>query len=81
MTPIQPVLFDKVHVKQFSGPPTTIRVNDYNVFVPRYAEGEVDLERGVYDMNNQPKKATFKYKQEGRFFSEWLRQKIKNMGK
>ena len=25
------------------------------------------MERGVYDMNNQPKRATFKYEQEGRF--------------
>ena len=27
----------------------------------------MDVERGVYDTNNQPKIATFKYKQEGRF--------------
>ena len=27
----------------------------------------MDTERGVYNTNNQPKKATFKYKQEGRF--------------
>ena len=25
------------------------------------------MERGVYNTNNQPKRATFKYKQEGRF--------------
>ena len=25
------------------------------------------MERGVYDTNNKPKKATFKYKQEGQF--------------
>ena len=25
------------------------------------------MERGVYNTNNQPKKATFKYKKEGRF--------------
>ena len=25
------------------------------------------MERGVYDTNNQPKKSTFKYEQEGRF--------------
>ena len=25
------------------------------------------MERGVYDANNQPKKATFKFEQEGRF--------------
>ena len=27
----------------------------------------MDVERGVYNTNNQPKKATFKYEQEGRF--------------
>ena len=31
-------------------------------------KGKVYVERGVYDTNNQPKKATFKYEQEGRFF-------------
>ena len=27
----------------------------------------MDVKRGVYETNNQPKKATFKYEQEGRF--------------
>ena len=27
----------------------------------------MDVERGVYNTNNQTKKATFKYEQEGRF--------------
>ena len=27
----------------------------------------MDVERGVYNTNNQPKKPTFKYDQEGRF--------------
>ena len=35
--------------------------------LPRNEDGEVDVERGVYDTNNQPKRATFKYEQEGRF--------------
>ena len=26
------------------------------------------MERGVYNTNNQPKRATFKYEQEGRFY-------------
>ena len=34
---------------------------------PRNEEGEVDVERGVYNANNQPKRATFKYEQEGQF--------------
>ena len=34
---------------------------------PRNEDGEVDVERGVYDTNNQPKRASFKYEQERRF--------------
>ena len=34
---------------------------------PRYEEGKVDVERDVYDTNNQPNRATFKYGQEGQF--------------
>ena len=34
---------------------------------PRNEDGEVDVKRGVYDTKNQPKRASFKYKQEGRF--------------
>ena len=40
--------------------------NQRNIVFPRNEEGEVDVERGVYNTNNQPKKASFKYKQEGR---------------
>ena len=63
----QLVFFDEVHVKKISGPPTTSRLNDYNVLFPRDEEGKVDTERGVYETNNQPKKSTFKYEQEGIF--------------
>ena len=35
---------------------------------PRHEEGEVDVERGIYNTNNQPKRATFKYEQEGQFY-------------
>ena len=31
---------------------------------PRYEEGKVDVERGVYNKNNQTNKATLKYNQE-----------------
>ena len=65
LTSTQLVFFDDVNVKKFSGPPTTSRLNDYNVMFPRNEEGEVDLVRGVYNTNNQPKRATFKYEQEG----------------
>ena len=67
LTPTQLVLFDKVHVKQVCGPPTRSHSNECNIVFPRNEEGEVDAERGVYNTNNQPKRATFKYEQEGRF--------------
>ena len=67
LTSNQLVFFNEVHVKQVSGPPTTIRVKYYNVFSPMNEEGKVDVGRGVYETNNQPKKATFKYYQEGKF--------------
>ena len=54
------VLFDKVHVKQVYGPPTTSRWNECNVLFPRNEEGKVDVKRGVYETNNQPKIETFK---------------------
>ena len=63
----QLVLFDKVCVKQVCGPPTTSRVNEHNILFPRNGEGKVDVEIGVCDTNNQPKRASFKYKQEGLF--------------
>ena len=34
---------------------------------PRYKEGKVVVEGGVYDTNNEPKRATLKYEQEGLF--------------
>ena len=63
----QLVLFDEVHVKQVCGPPTTSRSNECNVLFPRNEERKVDVKRGVYETDNQPKKSTFKYEQEGRF--------------
>ena len=33
---------------------------------PRNEEGKMDLGRSIYETENQPKKATFKYEQEGR---------------
>ena len=63
----QLVFFDEVHVKQVCGTPTTSRVNECNVLFPRNEEEKVDVKRGVYETKNLPKKATFKYDQEGRF--------------
>ena len=67
LTSTQLVLFDEVHVKQVCGPPSTSLSNECNIMSPRNEDGEVDVERGLYDTNNQPKRASFKYEQEGRF--------------
>ena len=45
----------------------TSKVNEHNIWFPRDEEGNVDVKNGKYDTNNQPKKSTFKYEQEGRF--------------
>ena len=39
------------------------------------------MERGVYDTNNQPEMATFKYKQEGRFCIRVSKVENKEYGK
>ena len=67
LTSTKLVFFDKFNVKQVSGPPTTSRLNKYNVVFPRNEEGRVGVKRDVYETKNQPKKSTFKYDQEGRF--------------
>ena len=65
MTSTQLVFFDEVHFKQVCGSPTTSWVNECYVLYPINEEGKVDVKRGVYETNNQPKKANFKYEQEG----------------
>ena len=67
LTSTQLVLFDEVHVKQACGPPSTSLSNECNILFPINEDGEVDVERGVYDTSNQPKIARFKYNKEGRF--------------
>ena len=67
LTSTQLVFFGEVHVKQFCEQPATSHSNECNIVFPINEEGEVDVERGVYNTNNQPKRATFKYEQEGRF--------------
>ena len=59
LTSTQILLFYEVHFKQVFGPPTTSRVTDYNAVFPRNEEGKMDVGRGVYETNNQPKKAIF----------------------
>ena len=61
----QLVFFDEVHVKQVCGPLSTSRFNKCNVLFPSHEEGKVNAKRGVYENNNQPKRSTFKYEQEG----------------
>ena len=77
LTSTQLVFFDEVNVKQVCGPPATSRGNECNVLFPRNEEGKVDVKRGVYETNNQPKKSTFKYEQEGRFCLEVAELEIK----
>ena len=67
MTSTQLVFFDESHMQQVSGPPVTRKLNEDDTRFPRDEEGNINVETGEYDTNNQPKKATFKYEQEGRF--------------
>ena len=63
LTSTQLIFFDEFHIQQFSGPPTTSKLNDHNIRFTRYEEGNIDVKSGKYDTDNKPKKATFKYKQ------------------
>ena len=67
MKSTQLVLFNEVHVQQVSRPPVTSKVKEHKIRFPRDEEGNIGVKNGEYDTNNQPKKATFKYEQEGRF--------------
>ena len=44
------------------------KFNGHNIRYPRDEEGDINVKSRKYGMNNQPKKATFKYEQEGRLF-------------
>ena len=67
LTSTQLVFFDEVHIQKIVGPPVTSKLNEDNISFPRYEEGNIDVRNGNYDTNNQLKKATFKYEQEGSF--------------
>ena len=67
LTSTQLVLFGGVHIQQVSGPRTTIKLNEHTIRFPRDEEGKIGVKRGKYETDNQPKKVTFKYEQEGRF--------------
>ena len=62
----QLVFFDEFHIQQVSVPPTTSKLNEHAIRFIRYEEGNIDVKIGKYDTKNQPKKETFKYKQEVR---------------
>ena len=44
----------------------TSKLNDHNIRFTIYEEGNIAVKSGKYYTNNQPKKSTFKYEQEGR---------------
>ena len=46
----------------------TIKFNKHNIRFPRDEEGNIDVKTCKYGTNNQLKKATFEYEQEGRFW-------------
>ena len=56
----------------------TRKVNEHNIRFPIDEEGNIDVKNGEYDTNNQPKKATFKYEQEGRLCLGAAKIEIKN---
>ena len=43
------------------------KLNEDNIRIPRDEEGNIYVKNGKYDTNDQPKKATYNYEQEGRF--------------
>ena len=56
----------------------TSKLNEHNIRFPRDEEGNIDVKNGKYDTNNQPKKATFKYEQNGGFCLGVAKIKSKN---
>ena len=52
--------------KKISCLPTKYQPNEYKVLLPRDKYGTVDVNNGIYDMNNKPKKEMFNYEKEGR---------------
>ena len=65
LTSTQVVFFDEIHVQQVCGPPVTSLVNKHNIRFPIDEEGNVDVKNGQYGTNNQRKKASLEYEQEG----------------
>ena len=78
LTSTQLVFFDEIHIQQMCGPPVTSKMNEHKIRFPRDEEGNVDVKNVQYGTNNQPKKATFKYEQEGRFCLGMAKMESKN---
>ena len=49
LTSTQLVLFNEVHIQQVSGPPVIIKLIEYNIWFPRYEEGNVGVKTGKYE--------------------------------
>ena len=56
----------------------TSKDNEHNIRFTIDEEGHIDVKKGKYDTNNQPKRATFKYEQEVRFCLGVANTEIKN---
>ena len=67
MTSTHLVFFGEVHIQKVSVLHVTRKLNEDNIRFPIDKEGKIDVKNGKYETNKQPKKATFKYEQEGRF--------------
>ena len=78
LTSTQPVFFDEVHIQQVSGPHVITKLNEHNIRFPRDEEGNIQVKNGKYDTNNQLKKSTFEYEQEGMFYLGAAKIEIKN---
>ena len=68
LTSTQIIFFNEVHIQQVSVTPVTSKVNEHKIRFPRYEEVNIYVKNGKYDTDNQPKKDTFKYEQEGSLF-------------
>ena len=77
-TSISDIHPDEVHIQTVSGPSVTSKLNKHNIQFTRDEEGNIYVKTSKYDTDNQPKKATFKYEQEGRFCLGVANIEIKN---
>ena len=55
LTSTHTVFFDEVNIQQINGPPVTSKLNEGNIRFTRDEKGNIDVENGKYNTNNQPK--------------------------